>query len=175
MIDTLTFKISTLLDKSTGTNEIYSFNGPVKFEDISTKSNIKGKVEIMKIEDGMNAALSEVEIDVEFPCEKCLKPFVETIKPGYFEKQFLFDPPGKVEDQNDLYLVEKKHMTIDLNEALRQEIILHFPINQVCSTRCKGICPTCGKDKNVESCKCKAEIEVEDTHKPFAALKNLLK
>ncbi|MEK7085982.1 MAG: DUF177 domain-containing protein, partial [Patescibacteria group bacterium] len=62
---------------------------------------------------------------------------------------------------------------IDLGEFLRQEIILHFPLIPVCSKSCKGLCPTCGKDKNKEDCDCpKRETE---GYKPLAVLKKLIK
>jgi uncharacterized protein len=72
-------------------------------------------------------------------------------------------------------LIDKNKLEIDLTEALRQEIILHFPVVQVCSTRCKGLCPYCGKDRNKESCDCKDTQEDGQMTKPLANLKSLLK
>lgn len=175
MIDSLSFKIGSLLDKPTGTSEVYSFDGPVKFEDIAVKSNISGKAEIMRIEEGLNVAVRNSEIKVQFRCERCLKLFTTTVKIKFFEKQFLLRRPSFVEDINDLYLINEKRMTIDLKEALRQEIILHFPINQVCSFRCKGLCPHCGKDRNKRICNCEDEALEQNEIKPFSSLKNLLK
>lgn len=174
MIKTLTFSVAPLIDQTTGTNEKYTFEGPAKFEDVDEKSDIKGEIEIMRIDDGFNASISNVEIKVGLNCEKCLKKITKTVKIPHTERQFLLNEPKTTDDPNDLYLVDKKHMTIDLTEALRQEIILHLPVVQVCSQSCKGICPKCGTDLNKKKCKCKIEPEDEDA-KPLASLKSLLK
>ena len=49
MNKTLTFDIAPLLKVATGSSEIYTFNGPVEFDNLKTKSDIEGKAEIMKI------------------------------------------------------------------------------------------------------------------------------
>lgn len=175
VIKTLTFSVASLIDQTTGTNESYIFEGPAKFEGIEVKSDIKGTVEFMRIYEGFNVSVRNLQIQVELNCEKCLKAITQTVKIDHIEKHFLLHEPEKINDLNDLYLVETKHMTIDLTEALRQEIILHFPAVQVCSTGCKGICPKCGADLNKKKCKCKIETEEDTGDKPLAALKKLLK
>ncbi len=45
--------------------------------------------------------------------------------------------------------------TIDLDEDIRQEVILHIPNRVLCKPDCKGLCPGCGGDLNVEACRCK--------------------
>ncbi len=174
-IKTLTFSVASLIDQTTGTNEKYRFEGPVKFEGIKVKSDIKGTVEFMRIYEGFNVSVQDIEMKVEMNCEKCLKPIIQAVKIDHFEKQFLISEPEEIIDPNDLYLVDTKYMKVDLSEALRQEIILHFPVVQVCSTSCKGICPKCGTDLNKKECNCKLEIEDETSEKPLAAaLKKLL-
>lgn len=175
VIKTLTFSVASLVDQTIGTSESYTFEGPAKFDDIKVMSDIKGRVEFMKIYEGFNVSVQDVEVDVEFKCEKCLKPINKTVRIERFDKQFLLDEPREIDDPNDLYLVEKKYMKIDLAEALRQEIILHFPVVLVCSESCKGICPKCGTNLNKKDCNCKHEKEEEISEKPLAALKKLIK
>jgi uncharacterized protein len=74
---------------------------------------------------------------------------------------------------NDIYYIDTKDKTVDLSEVFRQEIILHFPLIPVCSKRCKGLCPVCGKDRNKTLCKCKQDLP--ETHQPFKNLKKLIK
>lgn len=172
---TLTFSVGSLIDQGTGTSEAYIFEGPAKFEGIIPASDIKGKVQIMRIDKGFNVAVKNTEIKMKLNCEKCLKPITPTIKIDFFEKQFLLNEPKQPEDPNDLYLVDKKHLTINLAEPLRQEIILHFPVVQVCSESCKGICPKCGTDLNKKKCKCKIDQKNDTSNKPLAVLKELTK
>jgi uncharacterized protein len=38
--------------------------------------------------------------------------------------------------------------------VLKEQILLALPVKQVCQPSCKGLCPQCGKNLNVESCDC---------------------
>jgi len=161
------------MEEATGTSEVFVFDAPIKFRDIKAKSSAKGKLEIMKLNGGVNAKLEEVEIEIGFECEKCLKEFSQRIIVPLAERQFLLEAPKKAKDPNDLFLIDKKHYTIDLTEPLRQELILHFPIIPVCSSGCQGICSMCGKERNKAKCSCKAQVPGDN--KPLSALKELIK
>lgn len=170
----LSFDISHLLKKGTGASEVYSFIETVEFEDIDAQSDISGKVEIMRLEDCLNVVIRDVEIDVVIVCGKCLASYFEKIRIPLAERQFFFERPKIIEDLSDLFIVDKKRLTIDITEMLRQEILLHFPIINVCSQSCKGICPHCGKNRNKVLCECiDEEIPVEN--KPLSVLKKLIK
>jgi uncharacterized protein len=74
----------------------------------------------------------------------------------------------------DEYYVDMKSFSIDISDFLRQEIILHFPSNLVCSTGCKGLCGFCGKDLNKGKCDC-VPPEEEKKESPLSKLKELIK
>ncbi len=154
----LRFDISELLDEVTGTKISYSFEGPVSFEEIPVKSEVKGRVEIMRLKDALNVEM---------------KDFKKKVKVPSAERKFFFELPETPEDPNDIFLVDQKRQKIDITEPLRQEIILHFPSIPVCYTGCKGICPVCGGDRNKKDCGCKVDETQEN--KPLSALKDLLK
>lgn len=167
----ITFDISGLIPASTGTNEIYSFQSPVEMEDVKSSSEINGKVQIMRIEDGFNAKMYDIDLIVTLQCTQCLKEYSQEIHLFHTERQFYFHPPKHIEDLNDLFLVDNKRQEIDIAPGLRQEIILHFPIIPLCSTGCQGICPYCGQDLNKKRCKCQPPDPREN--KPLSALKDL--
>lgn len=169
----LILDVTPLMEKPTGTRETYSFEVPLSLPDMPVSSSIRGKVEVMKIDDGFNIKVTNLEAAFEFHCIKCLKKFNQRVLVEMAERQYLMEKPVEFPDENDLYLVNKKDHTIDLAEFLRQEMILHFPLIPVCSKSCKGLCAVCGIDKNKKSCDC-TEEKVEE-HKPLAVLKNLLK
>lgn len=172
----LIFNLSPLMEASTGSRETYSFEVPLEFEGVTLNSNTSGKVEIMKIEDGFNAKVTDLKVMVECECDRCLKKTDKEVVVEMAERQYLMTPPDESTekvDVNDVYLVHKKDQTIDIGEFLRQEIILHFPLIPVCSKSCKGLCPVCGQDRNKKDCHC--ETETEEEYKPLSALKDLLK
>lgn len=52
------------------------------------------------------------------------------------------------------YQVDKSMPIIDLTLKIREEIILDYPMKPLCSPDCKGLCPKCGKNLNIEKCNC---------------------
>ncbi len=162
-MDNLTLEVSQLLISPLGTTEAYSLDQP----------NLKGKIEIMKVEDGLNVVILEMKTKEDVKCEYCLKEFKQDIEFEDGERRFLTKAPENELDPFESFSIDVKAKKIDLSDMIRQEIILHFPAISVCSTHCKGICPHCGKDRNVEKCNCK-EVKVEKP-KPLSALKDLIK
>jgi uncharacterized protein len=59
------------------------------------------------------------------------------------------------------YGVQKSDEVIDLSPDIREEIILGYPMKLLCSPRCKGLCPACGKNLNEGPCSCKAKQKQE--------------
>ena len=39
---------------------------------------------------------------------------------------------------------------IDVGDELRDEILLALPINPLCKESCRGLCPVCGGNRNVD-------------------------
>ena len=43
---------------------------------------------------------------------------------------------------------------MELEDILREQVLLALPMQRVCSEACKGICPVCGKNRNETECDC---------------------
>ncbi len=71
-------------------------------------------------------------------CCRCL----EEIEVPY---ELSFDWQDKVRDE----LQE-----IDVDELVRQEILLNIAVRELCSDTCQGICPECGGNRNKGECNC---------------------
>ncbi len=59
--------------------------------------------------------------------------------------------------------------TLDLGPMLREFIILGNPIQALCQEDCRGLCPTCGGNRNITPCAC-LEARLPN---PFAVLQQL--
>lgn len=46
---------------------------------------------------------------------------------------------------------------LELEDILREQVLLGLPMQRVCSELCKGICPVCGRNRNETECGCKPE------------------
>jgi uncharacterized protein len=58
---------------------------------------------------------------------------------------------------------------VETNDILWEQVALELPLKVVCSEACRGICPVCGKNRNLEECSCVAG----GAPGPFEILKNL--
>ncbi len=86
----------------------------------------------------------EIKVEVKLRCSRCLKSFNYPLK---FKTDEVFALP---EDLNHLP---------DLEPALKELVVLNLPFRPLCAENCRGICPHCGKDLNVESCHCQQQAD----------------
>lgn len=47
-------------------------------------------------------------------------------------------------------------LSLELTEPLREAVLLEIPIKNLCVGDCRGMCPNCGVNRNLESCDCVA-------------------
>jgi uncharacterized protein len=97
---------------------------------------------------------------VETPCARCLKPVVVPIA-TQFSERFVTAVSWRSEEQHeldreDLDLALFDGESIDLDQLVREEIVLAVPTQVLCREDCKGLCPTCGIDRNLAACECEA-------------------
>ncbi|MGI6298896.1 MAG: YceD family protein [Saccharofermentanales bacterium] len=62
--------------------------------------------------------------------------------------------------------------SLDIEQALRDNLIPQLPEQPVCRADCSGLCPVCGADLDQNPCECQVEAAGKDS--PFADLKILL-
>lgn len=88
-------------------------------------------------------------------CRRCLAPLTLEIA----QDVELFFEPLKSPDEEDLnvYHVEPLAAELDLAGPLREQFLLSVPAYPVCREGCRGLCPGCGVDLNVEACRCTGE------------------
>jgi len=75
---------------------------------------------------------------IELICARCLNEFVDDIK-----KEFNLD-----------FVLERNQVTLNIDNDIREELIIGYPMKPLCSVDCKGICKICGKDLNSGICSC---------------------
>lgn len=55
---------------------------------------------------------------------------------------------------------------VDTADLAREQILLSIPMKVVCRPECLGLCPTCGANRNLETCACREAPQGS----PFAVL-----
>jgi uncharacterized protein len=81
-------------------------------------------------------ATAVIDADAHGECSRCLDKIEIPIEVDFQE---LFAYSGVSED--DFTVVEEQ---IDLEQIIRDEVVLSLPFQPVCSPDCQGLCPECG-------------------------------
>jgi uncharacterized protein len=91
-------------------------------------------------------------------CGRCLEPAptaVEAPLAVSFVEHLKTEDGETEEAQDDVIAIE--HGTIDLGRPIRDEILLAVPMSPVCRPDCAGICPRCGRNRNLTPCDCEKQ------------------
>ena len=99
---------------------------------------IEIKAEMLKIQDALDIRLN-LKSKALMQCSRCLA-----------ETELNINKDVRLD-----YSVGKDDTAIDISGDIREEIILEYPLQPLCSPACKGLCPECGKNLNEGSCSCK--------------------
>ncbi|MBZ4672921.1 MAG: hypothetical protein JG762_1151, partial [Deferribacteraceae bacterium] len=106
---------------------------------------------------------STLKIKISDICDRCLERFEESFDERItleIVKSKNNDEEKEVELSDEdvgFYIVEEN--IIDLEHIVMQESVLLRPVKRVCSEECRGICSGCGANLNVETCKCKPDVD----------------
>lgn len=83
-------------------------------------------------------------------CRRCLTEVQLRVSD---ELQLLFAEAGLDEaDEDDVIPIPPGARQLDLRPAVREEWLLTVPAYALCREDCKGLCPTCGIDRNTGTC-----------------------
>jgi uncharacterized protein len=96
-----------------------------------------------------------------FKCSRCLEEFEREVRDN-FQINFFKGLPFQIEAEEKEIELRNTDLSkdyyedrIELADKVKEQLILLLPIKALCKVDCKGICATCGKNLNKESCTCK--------------------
>ena len=100
-----------------------------------------------------------IEVLLTLTCGRCLNDFVYPI---YMPVRTTLVPLPKTTRPHtecelrgdDLELSFYDGEEIDLSQVVREQVFLSMPSYPLCCDGCKGLCPACGVNLNVEICQC---------------------
>jgi uncharacterized protein len=84
---------------------------------------------------------------IRYQCARCLKSFGEGFR---LEVTELFARDASQSD-DEYSLVNG---TIDLEQMIRDNVLLSIPFAPLCRPECLGLCERCGGDRNLGECSC---------------------
>lgn len=112
----------------------------------------------------------ETEVTVAIPCDRCLEEVRRTI-PIIIEKEI--DLTGDSEETAMENLDYMTGTSLDVDQLIFGEILVGWPMKNLCREDCRGICKRCGANLNQTECQCpKTELDprmaaIQDIFKGF--------
>jgi uncharacterized protein len=132
----------------------------------------EGSVEMVSDSLGEIRVKGHLTVRMDTDCDRCLEPascpldedfelYYRPVEDGYGEE--------KVLDEGEAQMGFYEGDGLELNDVLREFVLLSLPMQKLCREDCKGICPVCGQNRNLNPCDCQTEA-ADDR---WAALKEI--
>lgn len=161
----LQFNVSQLLKEPTGATRHHEINtqpfGQLD-EDVVVIASLTGQIRFLRTGSDI-LVQGNLETLIEKSCGRCLDAFRSPVTIE-LEEQFFpsvdvntgvaLEPPA---DSDEANRIDAQH-TVDLNEVVRQALLLESDGVRYCKLDCQGICLQCGQNLNLAQCDC-----VDDT------------
>jgi uncharacterized protein len=115
----------------------------------------------------------KISASAEVDCDRCLKTVNVPIETEFDVKYLPVEDYTSSEaaelQEEDLSVSFFEGETIDIDELVREQVLLAMPARALCGEECRGLCPVCGVDRNTNSCDC----ENHEIDPRWAGLKEL--
>ncbi|MEO7649226.1 MAG: DUF177 domain-containing protein [Bryobacteraceae bacterium] len=152
--------------------------GVIDFLDVDIRQvgplHAEGSAEMLENTGGQVRVTGRYSVMMEAECDRCLAParcsLNETVDLFYQPASQAAEAAEEDEiDEGAVEIAFYEGLGMELADVLKEQILLALPMQRVCKTECKGICATCGANRNESDCQCYLK-PAEDRWK---ALKNL--
>lgn len=123
---------------------------------------------------GQEVAVSgSFEATARLECSRCLEPLVTRVVPDV--DLHLLPSPGVRHEEvelglDDLEVDFYQGDLLDVEGLLRGEMHLALPVKPLCRAECRGLCPLCGGNRNLNPCACETR-GVDPRLAPLEALR----
>jgi uncharacterized protein len=110
---------------------------------------------------------------VRLTCSRCAEEFEQPLnvplEAVYLPIQAISSERARELDEGEADVYAYAEAQLDIAEMVRDKLLFSIPLQPYCMVGCKGLCPSCGVNRNTVSCQC-AE---EKLGSPFEPLKGL--
>jgi len=99
-----------------------------------------------------------LKAQVDLSCSRCLDPVRVGIASDFdqlYESNAAHPLTGEIAlREKDTDIAFFSGNTIEINDIVREQVLLAVPMKPICREDCKGLCPHCGRNMNVDACDC---------------------
>jgi uncharacterized protein len=144
-----------------------------EFARLASRVRVSGRASRKRGEVEVRGSL---DTSVELPCDRCAAPAVFPVNVDFKAELGFADANAGLPEATELQDADMDFSTVegdavDLDEIVREQILLALPARHLCGEDCKGLCVTCGANLNERDCGC-GHKEIDPRWSALAALKN---
>jgi len=138
-----------------------------------------GHVDLVEEHHGKHEVIQDIRLKgklatrLELLCARCLEPVTQDVKRDF---DLLYRPLGTDAGKEELSVTGVEAEIgyyqgggLELEDVVREQVLLSVPIKALCREDCKGLCPRCGQNLNEAQCSC-ASAPADDR---WSALKQI--
>jgi uncharacterized protein len=128
-----------------------------------------GRAQLVREHHGKHELIEDIRVvggfstQVELACARCLEPVSRDVAKEF---DLLYRPQGTDAGKEERSIAAAEAEVgyyqgegLLLEDLLREQILLALPLRAVCKEECKGLCPHCGKNLNLQQCNCAEPLE----------------
>jgi uncharacterized protein len=127
----------------------------------ATPLRASGSAEVLELSDGEVRVQGRYSVEMAFQCDRCLAcarlPVAASFDLFYRPMSMIARAEEVEIETSETEIGFYEDGGLELDDILREQVVLALPMQRVCSTACKGICPVCGKNRNETACNCPIE------------------
>jgi uncharacterized protein len=126
-----------------------------------TPLHTAGTAELLANTEGEVRIRGRLDVRMGSQCDRCLAGAQFSLDAPFD----LFYRPMKAIARNEEVEIDEgeaeiafyENGGIQLEDVLREQVLLALPMQRVCREECQGICPVCGANRNETECHCRVE------------------
>ena len=139
----------------------------------TTPLKVAGSAELLAHTDGEIRVQGQYTVEIGAQCDRCLGRARFPLSDSF---DLYYRPAAEIAREEEVAIDEGEAEIgfyedggMQLEDILREQVLLALPMQRVCEDACKGICPVCGRNRNESECDC-SPVAADDR---WSALRNL--
>lgn len=109
-----------------------------------------------RVEEGL-LIRGELKGEVAMPCNRCAEEALAAIDSEFSEYEELAAEGAEHGGEEGCIVYDRDAPMLNLAELAWEQLMLALPAQPLCKDDCKGLCPQCGANLNLDACACEPD------------------
>jgi uncharacterized protein len=129
----------------------------------------KGRADLVEEHHGGKQIVQDIRVvgsfagSFQLACSRCLESVREKVSEDF---DLLYRPLKTVKQGEEVSINEAeteigfyKGDGLELEDVIKEQVLLSLPVKPLCQEACKGLCPQCGQNLNMGTCNCNTKMQ----------------